>query len=107
MYAIRSYYVHNAVKHSDAQTITIHFSTRNNKITLMVKDDGKGIKDQENQKGLGLKIMEYRAQRLNGSLDVFRSAEGETIVLLEMEAPRITSYNVCYTKLLRAYWAHW
>jgi len=87
--------VHNAVKHSDAQTISIHFSTRNNKITLMVKDDGKGIKDQENQKGLGLEIMEYRAQRLNGSLDVFPSAEGGTIVLLEMEAPVLPKLEVC------------
>jgi signal transduction histidine kinase len=77
--------VHNAVKHADAKKITIHFSTHKNKITLMVKDDGKGIVSQVNHKGLGLKIMEYRAQQLNGSLDIRRSANGETIVLLEME----------------------
>jgi PAS domain S-box-containing protein len=79
--------VHNAVKHADAKKITIHFSTHKNKITLMVKDDGKGIVSQVNHKGLGLKIMEYRAQQLNGSLDIRRSANGETIVLLEMEGP--------------------
>ncbi len=77
--------VHNAVKHADAKNITIHFSTHKNKITLMVKDDGKGIVSQVDHKGLGLKIMEYRAQQLNGSLDIRRSANGETIVLLEME----------------------
>ena len=79
--------VHNAVKHADAKNITIHFSTHKNKITLMVKDDGKGIVSQVDHKGLGLKIMEYRAQQLNGSLDIRRSANGETIVLLEMEGP--------------------
>lgn len=82
--------VHNAVKHADAKNITIHFSTDQNKITLMVKDDGKGIERREDHKGLGLKIMEYRAQQLNGSLDIRRSA-GETIVLLEMDCPIITT----------------
>lgn len=81
--------VHNAVKHADAKKITIHFSTHKNKITLMVKDDGKGIVSQVNHNGLGLKIMEYRAQQLNASLDIRQSAKGETIVLLEMEGPVI------------------
>ena len=88
-YYIAQEAVHNAVKHADAKKITIHFSTHNNKITLMVKDDGKGIACQANHKGLGLKIMEYRAHRLNASLDIHQSAQGETIVLLEMEGPGI------------------
>ena len=81
--------VHNAVKHADAKNITIHFSTHKNKITLMVKDDGKGFGSQVNHKGLGLKIMEYRAQQLNASLSIRRSVRGETIVLLEMDGPVI------------------
>lgn len=81
--------VHNAVKHADAKNITIHFSTHKNKITLMVKDDGKGFGNQVNHKGLGLKIMEYRAQQLNASLGIHRSVRGETIVLLEMDGPVI------------------
>ncbi|MFH0784364.1 MAG: cache domain-containing protein [Pseudomonadota bacterium] len=81
--------VHNAVKHADAKKITIHFSTHKNKTVLMVKNDGKGMVNQVNHKGLGLKIMEYRAQRLNASLDIGQSAQGETTVLLEMEGPVI------------------
>lgn len=81
--------VHNAIKHADAKKITIHFSTHRNKIIVMVKNDGKGFVNQVNHKGLGLKIMEYRAQRLNGSLDIRQGAKGETIVLLEMEGPVI------------------
>ncbi|MBB5349394.1 cache domain-containing protein [Desulfoprunum benzoelyticum] len=86
--------VHNAVKHADAKKITIHFSTHKNKIVLMVKDDGKGIENQTNHKGLGLKIMEYRAQLLNATLDIRRSVRGETIVLLEMDGPVIQKTNV-------------
>lgn len=81
--------VHNAIKHADAKKITIHFSTQKNKTILMVKNDGKGIVSQVNHKGLGLKIMEYRAQRLNASLDIRQGAQGETTVLLEMEGPVI------------------
>ena len=81
--------VHNAVKHADAKNITIHFSTHKNKTILMVKNDGKSIVSPVNHKGLGLKIMEYRAQRLNASLDIRQGAQGETTVLLEMEGPVI------------------
>jgi PAS domain S-box-containing protein len=81
--------VHNAVKHADTKNITIHFSTHKNKTILMVINDGKGIVSQVNHKGLGLKIMEYRAQRLNASLDIRQGAKGGTTVLLEMEGPII------------------
>lgn len=87
VYYIAHEAVHNAVKHAEATKITIHFSTHKNKIVLMIKDDGKGIENQVNHKGLGLKIMEYRAQRLNASLDIRQGAKDETIVRLEMEGP--------------------
>ncbi|OGR28842.1 MAG: hypothetical protein A2277_20550 [Desulfobacterales bacterium RIFOXYA12_FULL_46_15] len=77
--------VHNAVKHAGARHIHIHFATRKNKTILMVRDDGKGIDTKSSPAGLGLKIMGYRAKRLNASLDVRKGVRGGTIVLMEME----------------------
>ena len=51
----------------------------------MVRDDGKGIDTKSSPAGLGLKIMGYRAKRLNASLDVRKGIRGGTIVLMEME----------------------
>lgn len=77
--------VHNAVKHADAKHITIHFSTHKTRSVLMIRDDGKGISYQPGDKGMGLKIMEYRAKRINASLNIRQSLRGGTIVLLVME----------------------
>jgi PAS domain S-box-containing protein len=77
--------VHNAVKHAGASQITIHFSTRKNKTLLMIKDNGIGIDYQTRQRGLGIKIMEYRAKLLNAFLDIRKRSQGGTIVLLELE----------------------
>jgi PAS domain S-box-containing protein len=79
--------VHNAVKHAGARHIGIHFSTHKNKTILMVRDDGKGIDTKQNPACLGLKIMGYRAKRLNATLDIRKGARGGTIVLMEMEGP--------------------
>jgi PAS domain S-box-containing protein len=77
--------VHNAIKHAKATHISIHFSTRKDKAVLMVRDDGSGIEEQDSRTGLGLKIMEYRAKRLDASLDIRKSSKGGTIVLLEID----------------------
>lgn len=78
--------VHNSVKHAGATRITIHFSTRKNKTVLMIKDNGTGIISRTGQKGLGIKIMEYRAKLLNAFLDIRKRSRGGTIVLLEIES---------------------
>jgi len=78
--------VHNAVKHAEAKNISIHYSNQNYKIRLIIKDDGKGICEHAMGKGMGLKIMSYRAQRIKASLEIKKSDQGGTIVLLEMES---------------------
>ena len=93
--ATHAYYIvheaiHNAVKHADADRIFIYFATRHDKTILIVKDNGRGIVKNPDSKGLGLKIMEYRARRLNGSLNIRPSVRCGTIVMLEMELSKNT-----------------
>ncbi len=88
--ATQAYYiaheaVHNAIKHANAQNIFIHFSTKKEKSILMIRDDGKGITQHDQGKGMGLKIMTYRAKKINALLDIRKRSQGGTIVLLEME----------------------
>ncbi len=88
--AAHAYYIahealHNAIKHADAKNIFIRFSTKNNKSTLIVRDDGKGISHPVNGNGMGLKIMNYRARRINASLEIKDCPKGGTMVLFEME----------------------
>jgi PAS domain S-box-containing protein len=73
LYRIAQEAVTNAVKHGHASRIQIALSRSLGKITLSVNDNGKGFrKPVPGHGGLGVRIMNYRAESLGGSL-VFRA----------------------------------
>jgi len=82
LYHIAQEAVTNAVKHGKAKRVEIALATEGGRTTLAVKDDGVGLPDDvDGLKGLGLRIMRYRAAVMGASLDVRRHAEGGTIVV--------------------------
>jgi len=85
LYYIMHEAVHNIVKHAKAQHIHIRLADREGRISLTIQDDGKGISAMDQSRGMGIKIMKYRAARIGASLDIFRDPGGGTKVVLEME----------------------
>jgi signal transduction histidine kinase len=94
LYRIAQEAVNNAIKHSGGRNIMIRFSGSGDEIELDVKDDGAGIKDRpERRGGMGLHIMDYRANRIGGILRI-SAQDGGTMVtcrvprrMRETEAP--------------------
>jgi PAS domain S-box-containing protein len=82
LYRIAQEAVTNAVKHGKPRQIEISLSGTYNKITMTVKDDGVGIPDipERMNSGIGLKIMSYRANLINASLDIRRDTKGGTLI---------------------------
>ncbi len=73
--------VQNAVKHAHARTIVIHLSKLKGSWLLTVQDDGKGLRlKRPDKNNMGLRIMEYRARIINGSLSVDNAADGGVLV---------------------------
>jgi signal transduction histidine kinase len=63
--------VNNSVKHGKAKIVQISLKKVDDKYVLTVTDDGSGFAvDAVKQKGLGLRIMNYRAQKVGGVLKV-------------------------------------
>jgi len=77
--------VHNAVKHASCTAIHIAITLDHGAVKLVVTDNGKGYDPQTDRTGgMGLKIMSYRAGRINGRLDISASPERGTRVTLEL-----------------------
>ena len=81
LYRIAREAVINANKHSEAREIVVKLERSPRGMVLRVIDDGIGIPDQPGFKhGLGLHIMNYRAQLLGGHLEINSPKEGGTCV---------------------------
>lgn len=82
LYRIAQEAVHNATRHGRARRITVRLGQRRGAIALRVVDNGPGIPPLPPQrKGLGLRVMQYRAGLLRGRLSVRRRPAGGTEVL--------------------------
>lgn len=68
LYSIAMEGVSNAVKHGDPQSIDVSLTQIDDTLILTIKDDGAGFADPtHNSKGIGLKIMKYRALVIDAS----------------------------------------
>jgi PAS domain S-box-containing protein len=81
LYRIAKEAVTNALKHSRAKNITISLEGDTRSITLHIRDDGVGFPPEPVAiKGMGLKIMRYRAGLINAQLTVGPVGPGGTLV---------------------------
>jgi PAS domain S-box-containing protein len=74
--------VHNAVKHGKPKKIAIALSKPRGRVTLAIRDDGSGIPLDTTARagGLGMRIMQYRANAIGAELAVEGTAAGGTLV---------------------------
>jgi PAS domain S-box-containing protein len=71
LYRIAQEAVHNAIRHGKSRNIVVSLSGKNGTGTLTIRDDGNGFQNkQEGHPGVGLSIMNYRADMVGGSLKV-------------------------------------
>ena len=88
LYRIAQEAVNNAVKHSRAGSILIELKTSQNRIELKVSDNGIGIPVSRHPTGgMGLHIMNYRAQAIGGTLNIERAARHGTVVSCSAPQP--------------------
>jgi PAS domain S-box-containing protein len=81
LYRITQEAVTNAVRHGKAKNISIHLYLTKSKTILLIKNDGRDFpKALPRKRGMGLKIMEYRANLIGGSLDIRKGSKGGTVV---------------------------
>ncbi|MBI5042338.1 MAG: hypothetical protein HZC10_00575, partial [Nitrospirae bacterium] len=60
----------NIIKHSKAKSVEVALSVNTANITLTIKDDGIGFKEDEKGRGRGISNMNIRAKELGGWLTI-------------------------------------
>jgi len=88
LYRIAQEALSNGVRHGQATQVTISLVATDGRVRLLVRDDGVGIPDEilnaktevDGMAGMGLRIMDYRARIIGGSVDIRTGASGGTVV---------------------------
>lgn len=81
LYRIAQEAITNAIKHGKARAIKLELSDDEESVRLTVVNDGLGFPAGPTcGKGMGLSIMRYRAEMIDGSLDIRKGRDGGTKV---------------------------
>ncbi len=90
LYYVAREAVNNALKHANAESIEIILKRRGGRILLQITDDGNGFDaGTASRKGIGLRLMEYRARLLGGHLSILPAPQRGTRVLCSLKDTRL------------------
>lgn len=74
--------INNSIKYAEAKTINIQVDKANDKIQIIISDDGKGFDLATTEKGNGLINMQRRIEEINGEFNLQSSELGTNITIL-------------------------
>ena len=81
LYRITQEAINNSIRHGRAGRVQVTLRERAGRLELSVSDDGVGLADGHAQcRGMGLKIMRYRARMIGGTIEIRRRRVGGTRV---------------------------
>jgi signal transduction histidine kinase len=69
----------NVRKYAKASLVSVVFTKKNEKLTFYIKDDGAGYNIKNQNKGIGLKNMQFRMNEIQGALEISSSSKGTLI----------------------------
>lgn len=70
LYRIIQESIQNSVKHASCENIYLNFGADESTLTITIKDDGKGFKKKKGKKGIGMRNIASRIEKLNGTWDI-------------------------------------
>jgi two-component system, LuxR family, sensor kinase FixL len=85
-YRIAQEAVTNVIKHSSAKNVLITLDRNPTQTCISVQDDGKGFVLRKRRKGLGLHLMRYRANALEGELKIEQRPTGGMVITCVMSS---------------------
>ncbi|CAN5268004.1 sensor histidine kinase [soil metagenome] len=84
LYRITQELINNVLKHSEAKHVSLQIGQRDEKIILMIEDDGKGFDVSAHKDGYGLHNLDTRTKLMHGTLTIDSQPGKGTSVLIEI-----------------------
>ncbi|MDT8378327.1 MAG: cache domain-containing protein [Desulfotignum sp.] len=81
LYHIAQEAVQNAIRHGGADHIIIEMASRKTWFSLRITDNGTGFDPSKDARGMGIRIMNYRAKLMGASLEIESSGTGTCVTL--------------------------
>jgi signal transduction histidine kinase len=76
--------LHNVIKHAEASVVELQVLFSKDSVSLVIKDNGKGIGDLSGNAGSGLRNMKDRSRVIGGTFDIQPVETGGTVVTLTL-----------------------
>jgi two-component system sensor histidine kinase UhpB len=70
IYRIVQEQLNNILKYSEASQVLIQLTEKENRVHLLIRDNGKGFEPSKKKTGIGLSNVENRAAMLNGEMKI-------------------------------------
>ncbi len=84
----------NAVKHGSATNVVISMHDEGSKLIIKIEDNGTGFApDWDQQKGLGVRIMQFRARLIGANLEISKSNMNGAAIIVTL-LPVGASYKI-------------
>ena len=84
LYRITQELINNVLKHAEAKHVSLQIGQRDEKIILMIEDDGKGFDITAHKDGYGLHNLEARTKLMQGIMTIDSWPGKGTSVLIEI-----------------------
>lgn len=84
LYRITQELINNVLKHAQASEVSLQVGYRDEKIILMIEDNGKGFDVNAHKNGYGLKNLEARTRLLHGKMQIDSQPGKGTGILIEI-----------------------
>ena len=82
VYRIIQEALQNIIKHAQAKNVTLDFGLKNQNLLITITDDGVGFDSKKGKKGIGIKNIKARVDKLSGSADFFSKInQGTTLTI--------------------------
>jgi len=84
IYRITQECLQNCFKHAKCKKVAVNLSCEDKQVVLKVIDDGVGFNVKKGKKGIGLKNIKSRINKINGSLQIKSTPEKGTTVIINV-----------------------